>query len=168
MLRRLPAVTSLPVIAAMVLTLASCADNANGETADVQTAAAQAQESDAADPVVLRIGDENFDTIMAIHRRYVDAKGGPIALGAPLAPAEDIDGGTTQEYTSGVVYWSPETGAHIVRGQILDTYLENGGPTGNLGWPTSDETTTNAMIYSDFQNGRITLEDQTLQLVRYS
>lgn len=168
MLRRLPAVTSLPVIAAMVLTLASCADHATGETVDGQATAAHGEESDAADPVVLRIGDRDFDTNMAIHRRYVEAKGGPIALGSPLAPAEDIDGGTMQEYTSGVVYWSPATGAHIVRGQILDTYLENGGPTGNLGWPTSDETTTDVMIFTDFQNGRITLEDQTLQVVRYS
>ncbi|MFR9729063.1 LGFP repeat-containing protein [Saccharopolyspora sp. MS10] len=37
------------------------------------------------------------------------------------------------------IAWSPETGAHSVRGAIGDRYVEFGGPNGLLGYPTTDE-----------------------------
>ena len=73
-----------------------------------------------------------------------------------------------QKYSAGTIYWSSETGAHIVRGQILDAYLEHGGPTGKLGWPGGDETTDGELTYSEFQNGQIRLADKALQVVEYS
>ncbi|GAB2652935.1 hypothetical protein GCM10027271_08950 [Saccharopolyspora gloriosae] len=45
------------------------------------------------------------------------------------------------EFAAGIV-WSPETGAHSVRGAIGDRYIEFSGPNGLLGYPTTDELST--------------------------
>jgi len=37
------------------------------------------------------------------------------------------------------IYWSAPTGAHIVSGEIRQFWLNQGGPFGSLGFPTSDE-----------------------------
>ena len=37
------------------------------------------------------------------------------------------------------IYWSQPTGAHIVTGEIRDSWLEHGGPSGALGYPVADE-----------------------------
>jgi hypothetical protein len=38
------------------------------------------------------------------------------------------------------VFWSPETGAHLVTAEIRDEYLRRGHADGELGYPISDET----------------------------
>ena len=40
---------------------------------------------------------------------------------------------------SASIYWSRPTGAHIVTGEIRDSWLARGGPTGPLGYPVADE-----------------------------
>lgn len=144
------------------------ADGAAEVDGAAEAGGAAVGDADAADPIVVKIGDEEFATNMAIYRRYDEAKDGPLALQAPLASAEEIDGGKRQDYTSGAIYWSPETGAHILRGQILTTYLDNGGPAGVLGWPVGDETVEGEVIYSDFQNGQIRLEDRAIRVVEHT
>lgn len=37
------------------------------------------------------------------------------------------------------LFWSAETGAHLVTGDIREEYLRRGGPTGELGYPIEDE-----------------------------
>ena len=190
MSRRSSLVSVLPIVTACALALTACGEqvpggmpdatpeststvqNAAGEGAAVDTGAdgsvadgAGLEEADAADPIVVKIGEEQFATNMAIYRRYDAAKGGPLALQAPLASAEELAGGSKQDYTSGSVYWSPGTGAHIVRGQILATYLDHDGPAGDLGWPVGDETVEGEVIYSDFQNGQIRLENREIRVV---
>jgi hypothetical protein len=38
----------------------------------------------------------------------------------------------------GVIYFTSATGAHGVWGDLLEAYLDDGGPTGRMGYPTSD------------------------------
>lgn len=161
MSRRAPLVFALPLIAALSLTLTAC----TGQAAPEDRASAAEAEPDARAPIVVQIGAEEFATISAIYRRYDQAKGGRLALRAPLAPAEELAGGWMQEFATGTIYWSPAGGAHIVRGQILTTYLDNGGPAGPLGWPVTDETTEDDLTYSEFERGRIRLQDQAIQVV---
>jgi uncharacterized protein with LGFP repeats len=77
----------------------------------------------------------------AILQRYV-AAGGPASLGFPVAD----DGGTADgtgalvRLQGGVVYWSARTGAHDVRGAILDRWRSLGAQTGVLGYPVGDDT----------------------------
>ncbi|HHX84197.1 MAG TPA: hypothetical protein GX694_02460 [Actinomycetales bacterium] len=120
---------------------------------------------DAADPLVIRVGEQEYLTTMAIYRAYDAAKGGPNALGSPAGAVEVLGDGRRQEFDGGRVYWSPRTGARIVRGRILETYLDNGGAEGRLGWPVIDESTDDDAVYSDFENGRILIEDRAVQVI---
>lgn len=197
---------SLPTLAAAAvcaLALSGCGEQtpgglpaegqqAAGSTAAGSTAAApltaQGGASDENDPIVVKIGEQEFATNMAIYRRYDEAKGGPLALQAPVAPAEELVGGKKQDFVSGTIYWSAETGAQIVRGQILATYLDNGGPTGQPSWPVGDETieghaaesdavesdaveggaAEGGVIFSDFQRGQIRVENQAIRVIEHT
>src|SRR5699024_471365 len=121
--------------------------------------------SDPEDPIVVKIGEDEYPTTMGIYRHYDAAKGGPLDLVAPVAPAEEIADGRKQDFRDGEIYWHPDTGATIVRGRILETYHENGGPTGRLGWPIGDETEEDGIIFSDFQHGQIRLEDEAVRVL---
>ena len=66
-------------------------------------------------------------------------------------------GGTKQEFDNGNIYFRKLTGAHWIRGRVLDYYLTQGGPGGSLGFPTSDvETGTDGRTWATFQHGKIT------------
>ncbi|QGF23535.1 M15 family metallopeptidase [Raineyella fluvialis] len=47
--------------------------------------------------------------------------------------------GCGQHYQGADVYWSPATGAHVVRDDILAKWAANGAQAGFLGYPTSDQ-----------------------------
>jgi len=55
------------------------------------------------------------------------------------------------------LFWSPDTGAYAVSGEIRDAYLRAGGPTGSLGYPLSDEidTADGGGRVSHFEHGYI-------------
>jgi len=93
--------------------------------------------------------------------------GGESALGAPTAQPQKVGDGTAVSFTNGTIFFSPSTGAHVVRGEILRAYLGAGGPTGRLGFPTGDESTSGAGpavtgggLLTEFQNGTITWLNQ--------
>ena len=80
------------------------------------------------------------DAADAINRAY-DAGGG--ATG-PLGPGDGgvypVGGGFGQNYAGGKIFFTPDTGAHIMAGAILQKYESLGGPgDGDLGFPTIDE-----------------------------
>ncbi|MBB3038527.1 LGFP repeat-containing protein [Hoyosella altamirensis] len=81
-------------------------------------------------------------------------------LGALTGEPQTIGDGTAAEFENGTIYWSEETGAHLVQGEILRVYTESGGPEGELGFPTSDEDETDGGWESEFENGTITWTDQ--------
>jgi hypothetical protein len=61
------------------------------------------------------------------------------------------------------VFWSKETGAHIVIGEIRDAYLRQGGPSGKLGYPIASETDTDDLRgrVSRFEHGEIVWDPRT-------
>ena len=63
-------------------------------------------------------------------------------LGFPTTDAAPLpDGrGRAATFQHGVVVWSQATGAHALWGPILDRYQLDGGPTGWLGYPTTEIT----------------------------
>ncbi len=63
-------------------------------------------------------------------------------LGGTLGGEYAVAGGTAQNYDGGRIYYSPATGARVVRGAILTRYLALGGPAGPAGLPTTDELPT--------------------------
>jgi uncharacterized protein with LGFP repeats len=69
------------------------------------------------------------------------------AGGGPTGPLGDKDGGVYpvgtgfgQNFAGGVIFFTPDTGAHVMQGVILDKYQSLGGPAdSDLGFPTIDE-----------------------------
>ncbi|HLR99097.1 MAG TPA: hypothetical protein VK069_05830 [Mycolicibacillus parakoreensis] len=79
------------------------------------------------------------------------------ALGAPTdAAVTNPDGGIFQQFDDGVIV-DTETGTYVVWGLIRDKWNELGGSQGELGYPTSDET-TNAQGQKEttFEHGTVT------------
>jgi hypothetical protein len=63
-------------------------------------------------------------------------------LGRSLTLEYPVGAGKCQDYTKGVICWSPSTGAHWVAGAIYARYKAAGGAAGVLGFPTTDQLTT--------------------------
>jgi hypothetical protein len=60
--------------------------------------------------------------------------------GVPVRDQVAVEGtdGEVAEFAGATVYDSPGTGVRALTGPILARYLEEGGPTGRLGFPTTD------------------------------
>lgn len=93
------------------------------------------------------IGADAFGvTTDPIAQYYISLGGTTSYLGDPTGPVTLMgvvpgDVGEYQRYQNGEIVYSQRTGAHVLRGAILDKYNATGGP-GGLGFPTSDELTT--------------------------
>ena len=80
------------------------------------------------------------DAADAINQAY-DASGGTTG---PMGPSDGgvypIGGGFGQNFAGGKIFFTPDTGAHIMGGAILEKYESLGGAAdGDLGFPTIDE-----------------------------
>lgn len=93
-----------------------------------------------------------------ILRKYRSTGGEDGPLGLPIGNEQPApNGGRRTIFQGGAIYWTPQTGAHIVRGAIRDTWEhENGGAGGPLGYPVSDEEPVPGGRQSQFQHGTIT------------
>jgi hypothetical protein len=80
-------------------------------------------------------------------------------LGYPLSDVLDVGDqiGKYCNFISGSIYWSTETKAHALFGEILKKYTAIGGPKGLLGYPLSDDSGLPDGVgrYNHFQRGTI-------------
>lgn len=75
----------------------------------------------------------------------------------PESRQQKVAGGLRQRFQNGQIFSKDATGAHWLRGPVLEYYLDHGGPDGNLGFPTSDVTTgADGRMTADFQGGKVT------------
>lgn len=96
----------------------------------------------------------------AILQKYNEAGATESPLGMPTANEEAApDGGRFSTFDGGAIYWSPQTGAHIVWGGIREAWENEGGPGGQLGYPTSDEQTVPGGWQQEFQHGTVSYID---------
>jgi len=86
----------------------------------------------------LAVPDDPVSAINAARR----AAGGPLGpLGKAEGPPEPIGAnGLVQKFAGGKIFYTPETGARVLTGQLLQKYESVGGPAGDLGFPISGET----------------------------
>ena len=99
----------------------------------------------------------------SILSRYL-ATGGHGKWGYPISDELDVKKGTSvkgkmSHFERCTFYWSNRTGAFEVHGSIRAKYDLEGGPTGGLGFPTSNESNIpgeSGCKYNSFQNGTIT------------
>ncbi|MGO4445843.1 LGFP repeat-containing protein [Mycobacterium sp. 2YAF39] len=89
-----------------------------------------------------QLGDLQFadDPAAAINaaRRAAGGALGPLgaAEGAPVPIGKN---GLRQNFAGGAIFYTPDTGAHVVTGQVLAKYESVGGPEGDLGFPITSE-----------------------------
>jgi len=74
--------------------------------------------------------------------RYQQLGGASSFLGAPVDAIHAVTSGQAQTFQNGMLLYSGATGVHEVHGAIYGTYRAYGGPSGLLGLPLTDETTT--------------------------
>jgi len=99
----------------------------------------------------------SFGVFGGIADKY-KAAGGAATLGLPRSDEMDVtgvSGARMNMFEFGRVYWSAGTGANVVCGGILGTYLLAGGPGSALGLPVSDEFSVPGGRRSNFQHGYI-------------
>ncbi|MFD8689015.1 LGFP repeat-containing protein [Streptomyces sp. NPDC059651] len=84
--------------------------------------------------------------------------GAPVDAGAGSGEGPLPDGrGAARDYQNGSIYWSPQSGAHEVHGDIRVLYARHGGAGGFLGYPVTDELGTPDGVgrYNHFEGGSI-------------
>jgi uncharacterized protein with LGFP repeats len=79
------------------------------------------------------------DAASSIDLAWRVAGGAGGQLGAKQGDSYAVGDGTGQDFAGGKIYFSPDTGAHVVSGAILEKYEAAGGPAGDLGFPTANE-----------------------------
>jgi SpoIID/LytB domain protein len=81
-----------------------------------------------------------------IHREYLAVGGARGRLGLPVSGAVEVSGQNGPEtcrscrrlvLEGGRIYFKEGAGAHALWGAVLSTYLDNGGASGTLGYPTT-------------------------------
>jgi len=94
------------------------------------------------------------NTQTPIGQRYAALGGVNSFLGAPTNDEHAVGAGTVRDYQGGSLYNSAATGTHEVHGAIRDHLNALGGPSGFLGYPTTDESTTPDGVgrYNHFAN----------------
>ena len=85
-------------------------------------------------------GTPESDAADAITQAWETAGGDSSVVGSMDGDVYQVGSGYAQKFTSGKIFFTPDTGAHLMSGAILDRYESLGGPAdSDLGFPTIDE-----------------------------
>jgi LGFP repeat len=110
----------------------------------------------------------SFEVHGAIREKYNKLGGSGSHLGYPTSNESDIlkekkKIGKINNFEFGNIYWGSNTGAFEMHGPLVAAYTKDfGGPSGELGLPTSDELRSPKDIvrFNNFQNGVLTFNTQ--------
>jgi hypothetical protein len=105
---------------------------------------------------------EAFAVYGEIYRKWGEQQWDRGALGFPVTDETGTPDGVGRynhfEHNASI-YWTPKTGAHIVKGYIRGAWAEQGWEQGRLGYPLTDELVTDGTNgrgrYNKFQGGEI-------------
>ncbi|TFF35548.1 LGFP repeat-containing protein [Mucilaginibacter psychrotolerans] len=79
-----------------------------------------------------------FAVYGAIALKYNDLGTIRSEIGYPQMDEAKMKDGAYQFFDKGAIYWSPKTGAHLVRGNVLQRYMNEKYANGFLGFPADD------------------------------
>lgn len=105
--------------------------------------------------IYIKTGEDAQIVRGAIKSRYLKLGGSSSTLGYPTSGEIAVPGGVYQQYEDGRIYWSAETGARAVTGDVLLQYSSVGGESGILGYPQGPVKPAYDGNYQAFQRGRI-------------
>ncbi|WP_115685716.1 alpha/beta hydrolase-fold protein [Corynebacterium senegalense] len=113
-------------------------------------------------------GTSHYIVHGAIGAKYREINTAASDLGYPRGNERAVDGGSFQEFEKGNIYWSEQTGAHVIYyGDIFDAWGKQLWEQGPLGWPTSDMKAVPAGgLTIDFQNGKLEQVNGTVKETR--
>ncbi|WP_425560251.1 LGFP repeat-containing protein, partial [Kineococcus glutinatus] len=77
-------------------------------------------------------------------------------LGFPVTGEVPVRGGAFTAFQGGSVYWSPATGAQLVKGAIRDAWAAQRWELGRLGFPASEEQVVPGGVRQRFEGGAMT------------
>lgn len=81
------------------------------------------------------------EAVNAINEKGVSFSADNPWFGAPVGEVVELKGGAMREYQGGAIYYSKDTEAHALHGDILKRFKSLGGPEGStLGFPRNDES----------------------------
>ncbi|MCX6482896.1 MAG: hypothetical protein NT146_06410 [Mycobacterium sp.] len=102
----------------------------------------------------------------AILSKYESVGGATGDLGFPVGT--ESDGGVPNSRISSfsaadkpVIFWTPDTGAIVIRGAINAAWAQLGGATGTLGTPTGEQTVSGDTVSQTFIGGEISWNEAT-------
>ncbi|QRZ06706.1 N-acetylmuramoyl-L-alanine amidase [Mycolicibacterium austroafricanum] len=103
----------------------------------------------------------------AIHAKWESLGGMNSYLGRPTSPEASGEGATRYvTFEHGAVYWSPESGAEPVTGELYNAWGSLGFERGALGLPTSAEIPEPLWIVQNFQHGTLNFDRETGAVTR--
>ncbi|WP_163999260.1 M12 family metallopeptidase [Pyxidicoccus caerfyrddinensis] len=120
----------------------------------------------------IELSDGDIGGLTSMYGSYVSRKYGFLGvatLGYPVGPEGAAKNhGRYRHYALGFIYFHPDAGAHIVRGEIATRYAQLGYENGALGYPVDDtETLPSGLMRNHFQGGTITWHPKAGYHVKY-
>ena len=101
------------------------------------------------------VGGSDPATTTANYLHWKALGGTASNLGEPSGAEKVVAGGSVLAFPSADLWWSPETGSHLLTGPIREAYNGVGGATSKLGFPTTDVVTSETGTSAHFELGRI-------------
>ena len=97
----------------------------------------------------------------AVAVEYEALGGASGRLGQPITGEISTNGGVVQKFQGGNIYYRSDTGAHPVWSAVYAKWRQYGFESGRLGFPTTNEISTNGGVVQKFQGGNIYYRSDT-------
>jgi SpoIID/LytB domain protein len=101
------------------------------------------------------VGGTDPATTTANYLRWKALGGTASDLGTPTGAEEVVADGSVLAFPDADLWWSTETGSHLLTGAVRKEYNDLGGATSKLGFPKTDVVTSASGTSADFELGRI-------------
>ena len=101
------------------------------------------------------VGGADSGTNTANYLRWQALGGTGSTLGSPTGEEKVVAGGAVLEFADADLWWSADTGSHLLTGAARVAFNNLSGATSKLGFPLTDLVTTETGTTADFQLGRI-------------
>ena len=101
------------------------------------------------------VGGSDPATTTANYLHWQAMGGAASDLGTPTSAEKVVAGGSVLAFAKADLWWSADTGSHLLTGDPRTAYNELGGATSELGFPKTDVITSETGTTVDFQMGRI-------------
>ncbi len=102
------------------------------------------------------VGGRDPSTTTANYLRWQALGGSASVLGTPVGAEKVVAGGSVLAFPKADLWWSDDTGSHLLSGDVRSAYNELGGAASKLGFPKIDLKTSGSGTSADFELGRIT------------